>query len=90
MDSNSPDYYRDASADESLQQTIEYVEYVRHTLQSTLVHPVITPRFAICCSPELLHKLGQYIQQHDVHVQTHLSENKGEIDFTMSLYPDDA
>lgn len=89
MDSHCPDYYRDESAEVSLAQTKEYVEYVRNTLKSKIVHPVITPRFAICCSPELLEQLGEYVKQENLHMQTHLSENKGEIDFTMSLYPDD-
>ncbi|TIB98569.1 Metallo-dependent hydrolase [Wallemia mellicola] len=89
MDQNCPEYYRDQSAEISFEQTKEYVDYVKHTLKSSLVHPVITPRFAICCSPELLSQLGDYIKNENLHMQTHLSENKGEIDFTLKLYPND-
>ena len=48
----------------------------------------ITPRFAITSTPEQLAMTGQLVAEHpDCHVQTHLSENRDEIDFTLSLYP---
>ncbi|OJH44132.1 guanine deaminase [Paracoccus sp. SM22M-07] len=48
----------------------------------------ITPRFAITSTPEQLAMTGQLAAEHpDCHVQTHLSENRDEIDFTLSLYP---
>ena len=48
----------------------------------------ITPRFAITSSPEQLAAAGRLAAEHpDCHVQTHLSENRDEIDFTLSLYP---
>jgi guanine deaminase len=48
----------------------------------------ITPRFAITSTPEQLQMTGQLVREHpDCHIQTHLSENRDEIDFTLSLYP---
>ncbi|WP_108501507.1 guanine deaminase [Paracoccus indicus] len=48
----------------------------------------ITPRFAITSTPEQLAMTGQLASEHpDCHIQTHLSENRDEIDFTLSLYP---
>lgn len=48
----------------------------------------ITPRFAITSTPEQLQMTGQLAREHpDCHIQTHLSENRDEIDFTLSLYP---
>ncbi|RJE80231.1 guanine deaminase [Paracoccus sp. JM45] len=48
----------------------------------------ITPRFAITSTPKQLAATGQLAQEHpDCHIQTHLSENRDEIDFTLSLYP---
>ena len=48
----------------------------------------ITPRFAITSTPEQMEMAGTLAREHpDCHVQTHLSENKDEIDFTLSLYP---
>ncbi|MCV6548326.1 MAG: guanine deaminase [Cohaesibacter sp.] len=49
----------------------------------------ITPRFAITSSPEQLEATGQLVKEHpDCYSQTHLSENKDEIAFTKSLYPE--
>lgn len=49
----------------------------------------ITPRFAITSTPEQLAAAGQLSAEHpDCHVQTHLSENRDEIDYTLSLYPE--
>ena len=48
----------------------------------------ITPRFAITSSPEQLAAASALAAEHpDCHVQTHLSENRDEIDYTLSLYP---
>lgn len=49
----------------------------------------LTPRFAPTSSAEQLHRLGELAQQYpDVFIQTHLSENKDEIDWVASLFPD--
>ncbi|GGW76269.1 guanine deaminase [Alteromonas halophila] len=49
----------------------------------------LTPRFAPTSSAQQLKRLGELAQQYpDVFVQTHLSENKDEIDWVASLYPD--
>ena len=48
----------------------------------------ITPRFAITSTPEQLAAAGALVAEHpDLPMQTHLSENRAEIDFTLSLYP---
>jgi len=48
----------------------------------------ITPRFAITSTPEQLDMAGTLATEHrDCYVQTHLSENHGEIAFTAKLYP---
>jgi guanine deaminase len=49
----------------------------------------VTPRFAITCSPAQLEAAGALASEHpDAYVQTHLSENHDEIEFTASLYPE--
>ena len=51
-------------------------------------HYAITPRFAITSTPEQMEMTGQLVREHpDCHIQTHLSENRDEIAFTLSLYP---
>ncbi|NHF74232.1 guanine deaminase [Paracoccus xiamenensis] len=48
----------------------------------------ITPRFAITSTPEQLAAAGALAAEYpDLPVQTHLSENLAEIDYTLSLYP---
>lgn len=49
----------------------------------------VTPRFAPTSSPEQLHKAAQLLEEYpDVYLHTHLSENKDEIDWVQSLFPD--
>ena len=49
----------------------------------------VTPRFAITSTGEQLEKAGQLIKNNpSVYMQTHLSENKDEIAFTMELFPE--
>ncbi|WEV48904.1 guanine deaminase [Acinetobacter sp. ESL0695] len=49
----------------------------------------ITPRFAPTSTPEQLSKAGQLKQEFpDVYVHTHLSENKDEITWVKSLFPE--
>ncbi len=52
-------------------------------------HYAITPRFAITSTPEQLEMAGALAREFShLHVQTHLSENHAEIEFTKSLYPE--
>ena len=52
-----------------------------------LVKPIITPRFIPSCTPELLTKLGQIAIKQRIPVQSHLSENQGEIAWIKKLEP---
>lgn len=52
------------------------------------LHYAITPRFAITSTPEQMAAAQALFEEHpDVYVQTHLSENHREIEFSMELYP---
>jgi guanine deaminase len=52
-------------------------------------HYAISPRFAITSTPEQMEMAQALVAEHrDCYVQTHLSENKDEIAFATSLYPD--
>lgn len=49
----------------------------------------VTPRFAITSTGEQLAKAGELLKKNpSVYMQTHLSENKDEIAFTMELFPE--
>lgn len=48
----------------------------------------ISPRFAITSTPAQMAATQTLVAEHpDCHIQTHLSENRDEIAFTLSLYP---
>jgi guanine deaminase len=48
----------------------------------------ISPRFAITSTPAQMEMAQALVAEHpDLHMQTHLSENRDEIDLTLSLYP---
>ncbi|THK39082.1 guanine deaminase [Ensifer sp. MPMI2T] len=52
-------------------------------------HYAISPRFAITSTPEQMEMSRALVAEHpDCYVQTHLSENKDEIAFATSLYPE--
>lgn len=51
-------------------------------------HYVITPRFAITSTPEQLESAARlHAEYPSTYIQTHLSENRGEIESVLSLYP---
>jgi guanine deaminase len=96
MDRNSPDNYREASSEASAIATKELITHIRSlaansTPASTampLVHPILTPRFAITCTPDLLGSLGTIaLADPSLRIQTHISENLSEVQFTKSLFP---
>ncbi len=53
-----------------------------------LVRPIITPRFVPSCSEEMLCAMGAYAAETGLPVQSHLSENRSEIDWVKELEPD--
>lgn len=88
MDQLSPDYYRDASAADSVASTRESIAYIQSIDPSgDIVRPIITPRFAPSCSAPLMRDLGKLAAETGLHVQTHISENEGEIDLVRELFP---
>lgn len=50
----------------------------------------VTPRFALSCTPRLLEGAGRLADRHDLPIQTHLSENPGEIAAVAARFPDAA
>ncbi|KAF6803312.1 guanine deaminase [Colletotrichum musicola] len=84
-----PDFYRDETAEDSLRKTREAAEYVRSIdPRADLVAPILTPRFAPACSGEAMSGLARMQRELDLLVQTHISENEGEIELVAELFPD--
>lgn len=56
--------------------------------ETSLVQPILTPRFAISCSNELLLGLGKMLaKDKNLRLQTHLAENPTEIETTLRPSP---
>ncbi|KAK3997032.1 hypothetical protein QBC44DRAFT_316063 [Cladorrhinum sp. PSN332] len=89
MTRNSPDSYRDVSVEESLRATRECIAHIRNIdHEGELVKHVLTPRFAISCTPETLQGLGEIAKENpDLPVQTHFNEAEQEILATTELFP---
>ncbi|KAJ9145500.1 Amidohydrolase [Pleurostoma richardsiae] len=90
MDRNAPDYYKDTDAQESLRETHACIEHIR-TIDPKydLLRPVLTPRFAITCTPELLRGLGDIAKANpDLPIQTHFDEAEQETRATKELFPE--
>lgn len=85
MDRNSPDYYREADAAESMKETFKWVEQSLARYQH--VRPIVTPRFTPSCTDELMEALGRLAADNHLPVQSHLSENFSEIEWVKDLCP---
>ncbi|MAT38178.1 MAG: guanine deaminase [Ectothiorhodospiraceae bacterium] len=55
--------------------------------KSARLEYAVSPRFAIACSPELLHGAAELAARHDCYIQTHLNEQPGEVAETLRLFP---
>ncbi|KAG5366248.1 putative guanine deaminase [Yarrowia sp. B02] len=87
MDQNTPDYYRDASVEEAKKSDQAVVEYIQSLNKPDHILPIITPRFAPSCTSEIMSWQGEYAQKNNLHIQTHISENSGEIAWVKELFP---
>ncbi|KAK3117096.1 hypothetical protein LTR53_001901 [Teratosphaeriaceae sp. CCFEE 6253] len=89
MDRLSPEHYRDESTESAIRDTRACIDHVKHIdPEFDLITPIITPRFAPSCTDETLAALGKLHQETGVPCQTHISENKKEIELVKELFPD--
>ncbi|BEI86730.1 hypothetical protein CcaverHIS002_0700760 [Cutaneotrichosporon cavernicola] len=102
MDRNSPPDYVEESCVASMTSTHEFLDAFPHFFANTpsilsngsayanqpLVRPILTPRFALSCSPPLLSALGKLAKENDLPIQTHISENHAEIEAVRKAFPD--
>ena len=56
--------------------------------EEALVRPIVTPRFIPSCTPEMLRMCGELASKYNLPVQSHLSENRGEIAWVRELEPE--
>ena len=86
MDRNSPEYLCEISGEESASETVEWIKDVMHRHYKR-TFPIITPRFTPACSDELMEKLKMIQLRYGLPVQSHLSENPGEVAWVKELCP---
>ena len=85
MDRNSPDILREESAEASARATVEWLEQTAGKYRR--VKPILTPRFIPSCSDELMERLAGIQRTFGLPVQSHLSENQGEVEWVRELCP---
>ena len=85
MDRNCPDYLCEETA-ESAEETLEWIKDVLHRKYSRTL-PILTPRFIPSCTDELMEELKKIQMRYDLPLQSHLSENPGEIAWVKELCP---
>lgn len=85
MDRNSPSSLCEKDAGDSVRETKEWLQQCG-SYQN--VKPILTPRFTPSCSDALLQGLGMLQKEYQIPVQSHLSENLGEIDWVKELCPE--
>jgi guanine deaminase len=89
MDRNSPESLREESADASLNATREWLEKCAgRNYRNT--KPILTPRFIPSCSDDLMRGLCALRKEFNLPVQSHLSENRSEIEWVRKLCPSSA
>ncbi|GLT15404.1 guanine deaminase [Vibrio algivorus] len=85
MDRNAPDYLTD-TPECGYQDSKELIEKWHDNGRLSYA---VTPRFAPTSSPEQLDMVGKLLQEYpSVYMHTHLSENKQEIEWVKSLFPE--
>ena len=85
MDRNSPEYLCE-TAEESAAETVAWIEDVMARGYKN-TQPILTPRFTPSVTDELMAKLKEIQVKYNLPMQSHLSENLGEIAWVKELCP---
>lgn len=85
MDRNSAPGILEETTEESIRETLRWLEASRNFQQ---IKPILTPRFTPSCTDELMAFLGRLAADRSLPVQSHLSENRAEMDWVQALHPD--
>ncbi|KAM6500284.1 hypothetical protein JOM56_003298 [Amanita muscaria] len=94
--SPEPSDYVEKDAQHSEETTKQLIKYIRelesnscHPKSEPLVKPILTPRFALSCTRDLLLRLRKLADSDPtLHIQTHISENRKEIEATLEAFPE--
>ena len=68
-----------------MRDTLRWLDRCQDTCR---IHPILTPRFTPSCTDKLMEFLGRLAAERGLPVQSHLSENRAEIQWVRELHPD--
>lgn len=85
MNRNSPDTLTE-TVEQAVADDTELIEQWGD--EHALVRTILTPRFVPSCTPDMLTAVGKLAAKYNMPVQSHLSENKGEIAWVKELEPE--
>lgn len=85
MDRNGSPILQETNAETSAQATVAWIEDTLNRFENTM--PILTPRFTPACTDQLMAKLSQIQKKYHLPMQSHLSENFGEIEWVKELCP---
>ena len=85
MDRNSPEILREESVEEASKIT---EQWILEAERFENVRQILTPRFIPSCSDELMREISRLQKKYELPMQSHLSENLGEIEWVKELCPD--
>lgn len=96
----SEDDYVEPDTKHSIETTVDLIKYIRELSPQSpdvdsnfpfyepLIKPVLTPRFALSCTDDLLAGLGALAyNDRSLNIQTHIAENPKEIADTRKAFP---
>lgn len=86
MDRESIPELQEKSELDSAFTTFRWINDVTGKYQRTF--PILTPRFIPSCSDELMQELCEVQKAYDLPLQSHLSENPGEVEWVKELCPE--
>jgi len=84
MDRNAPDELLEQTSS-AINDCIDLIDKW-HGKEDEKLNFIMTPRFAVSCSEELLQEAGKLSQEKNLFLQTHLSENDDEIKTVAQLF----
>jgi len=87
MDRNCTDDLRESNATEAVKEWLELFFKGRKEGRYKNTYPILTPRFIPACTDELLAGLKKIQTEYSLAVQSHLSENRKEIEWVKELHP---
>ena len=85
MDRNGSPQLQEESAQASADATVQWIKDTLDKFEN--VKPILTPRFTPSCSDALMEKLSEIQKKYHLPMQSHLSENFGEIAWVKELCP---